>query len=271
MKFSREFVYTLLLIQKCVWSLTLSSVSGGVRSRSGSQKIIMSVAESQSERVFSPRTIETIPFPAIPQTSQSSLRKDTNSPSKPTLQRAVALPHLSIDEEIRLGKSGSVERQRRRGRIGDAFIVVDSALPFETVWETLLQISNWSMLMRGVKSSKIHATSRIKNALTGAPTELRAGFSITKLRIPANLVLKTSDISHTITFELDKSRTNLALDALQGFWHIEPSPNGNGLTRVWLAASVQACAVVPNVAIDYVASKALRRATKWLRPHEETR
>jgi len=171
-------------------------------------------------------------------------------------RRRVALPHLSLEEEIRLGQKGFVERQRRQGGTGDAFIVVDSKLSMEEIWSTLANVPRWHSIMRGVKSSTVKETTR-----DGA---VRAKFTVTKLRLPANLVLRPSAEARTVLFGLDDKCANIAIDSLQGFWHCEPSPNGGDRTRVWLAASVAACAIVPNLAIDYVASKALRRATQWL-------
>jgi len=171
-------------------------------------------------------------------------------------KRTVTLPHLSLEEEIRLGQRGFVERQRRKGGVGDAFIVVDSALAPDEIWSKLTNVARWSDMMRGVKSSTVRERK--------PDGSLRAHFKVTKLRLPANVVLKAE--ASTVLFHLDKGETNVAIDSLQGFWHCEPSPNGKDLTRVWLAASVAACAVVPNLAIDYVASKALRRATNWLTP-----
>ena len=189
-----------------------------------------------------------------PQDSRILQQQQQQQAVSDAIPRAVALPHLSLEEEIRLGQRGVVERQRRKGRVGDAIIVVDSKLSEADIWENLSDVRRWSSLMRGVKSSTIRETRRYGS--------VRAHFKVTKLRLPANVVFRPT--SSTILFDLDKDCRNIALDSLKGFWHIEPSPNGQNLTRVWLAASVAACAIVPNVAIDYVASKALRRATNWL-------
>lgn len=167
------------------------------------------------------------------------------------------MPRLTTDEEIRLGRDGVVERQRRQGRVGVAFIVVDTRLSTDDVWSQLQDVGTWSRVMRGVRNSFVRERRR-----DGA---LRAAFQITKLRLPANVVFYAPD-GAILPFALDKQCANLAVDSLDGYWRVEPSPNDPALTRVWLAAEVSACAIVPNVAIDYVASKALRRATAWLKP-----
>ncbi|KAJ8609634.1 hypothetical protein CTAYLR_006271 [Chrysophaeum taylorii] len=167
---------------------------------------------------------------------------------------------LSLEEEIRLGRYGSVERQRRRGRVGEAFIVVDSALPPDEIWRNLVDVEGWTRLMRGVRSATVRERRR--------DGTLRAGFQITKLRLPANIILRAPQAGY-VRFQLDNQCTNLAVDGLEGYWHVAPSPNADSLTRVCLAATVSACRIVPNAAIDYVASKALRRATAWLRAPDD--
>lgn len=171
------------------------------------------------------------------------------------------LPVLSLGEQRQLTYYGSLERQRRAGRVGEALVAIDSMLAADAVWAKLCDVAAWSHLMRGVRSSVVREQRR------GA---VRAAFQVTKLRLPANIVLELpggldASGSGTIPFYLDKSVANIAVDSLQGFWHVEPSPNDQYVTRVWLCASVGACAIVPNGAVDYVASKALRRATAWLR------
>ena len=49
---------------------------------------------------------------------------------------------------------------------------------------------------------------------------------------------------------------------LAGAWRGEEREGGG--CRVSLAARVEACRVVPARVVDYVAERALRRATKWL-------
>lgn len=176
-------------------------------------------------------------------------------------RNATTLPVLSVGEQRQLSYYGSLERQRRCGRVGEALVAIDSTLAADAVWANLCNVAAWSRLMRGVRSSVV------REQRLGA---VRAAFQVTKLRLPANIVLELptgldASGSGTIRFYLDKSVANIAVDSLQGFWHVEPSPNDQYVTRVWLCASVGACAIVPNVAVDYVAGKALRRATAWLR------
>jgi len=171
-----------------------------------------------------------------------------------------SLPTLSVDEDLALKMTGSVERQRRRGRVGEAMIVVDSPLPPSEIWASLNDVESWSRLMRGVRSSAVRERRRRR---------VRAAFHVTKLRLPANIVLEAPgplDDTNTgaLPFYLDTSCTNIAVDSLDGFWYVEPSPADGAVTRVWLCASVGACAIVPDVAVDYVAKKGLRRATEWL-------
>lgn len=198
---------------------------------------------------------------ANPTLSSAALGLARQREKKVLVPRArLTLPVLTTTEEVELSREGSVERQQRRGRVGEAMIAVDTARSADEVWTTLCDVASWSELMRGVRSSTVREKRR------GA---IRAGFRVTKLRLPANVVFELpqtldDDRTATIPFYLDTSCTNIAVDSLEGFWHVEPSPSGDAKTRVWLCANIGACAVVPDAAVDYVARKGLRRATEWL-------
>ena len=90
---------------------------------------------------------------------------------------------------------------------------------------------------------------------------VRAGFQLTKLRLPANLAFEVSG-PRELTVALDADARNVAIERLAGAWRVEEREGGG--CRVSLAARVEACRVVPARVVDYVAERALRRATKWL-------
>ena len=94
-----------------------------------------------------------------------------------------------------------------------------------------------------------------------APDVVRAGFQLTKLRLPANLAFEVSG-PRELTVALDADARNVAIERLAGAWRVEEREGGG--CRVSLAARVEACRVVPARVVDYVAERALRRATKWL-------
>lgn len=213
------------------WLLFLSRSSA---LRAGPQPMTM---------VANPRLSPSLPFaPASATVSQKPVFTTT------------AKPELTPNELRQLEAEGSVKRQRREGRVGSAMIAVDTDIPASEVWRQIRDVSSWSQVMRGVRSSKVRERRR---------GVVRAGFSVTKLRIPANIVLEMPrDNEGPVRFYLDKSCTNIAVDSLDGYWLVEPIDETS--TRVWLCADVAACKVVPRAAIDYVASKALGRATAWL-------
>lgn len=197
-----------------------------------------------------------------------SLRRPPSTDRVPAKQVShdYSLPVLTPFEQDRLATQGRVERRSRRNRVGEAFVVVDTKLPADLVWSALLDINTWSSRMRGVRSSLVREERN---------EAIRAAFKVTKLRLPANLVFTplaedpvptdpTVAAPRTLAFTLDDECTNLAVENLVGFWHVEDLPDGRG-TRVYLKASIGACALVPMSALDYVADKALARATEWLR------
>ena len=54
----------------------------------------------------------------------------------------------------------------------------------------------------------------------------------------------------------------------EGFWHVQvPTDRPQGYCRVYLMANVVATAMMPSLILDYAASRALPRATKWLQPY----
>lgn len=52
-----------------------------------------------------------------------------------------------------------------------------------------------------------------------------------------------------------------------GLWFVEHVPEKPHASRVWLVAHIRASSLVPNMIIDYAASRALPRATTWLKPY----
>lgn len=199
----------------------------------------------------------------------------------PVVTGAREPPQLTSEELRTLARTGRVERRERSGKRGSAFVVVETCAAPTEIWSVLVDVESWQSKMRGVKSVTVREryTARAPTAATAVPPTMtqRATFHVTKLRLPANLVLaaRGSAVSEDGAFEavmnfgLDKSRTNLAVEQLDGSWRVERGATDK-LTRVWLQADVGACALVPPSALDYVADKALRRATAWIDPHVRT-
>lgn len=94
-----------------------------------------------------------------------------------------------------------------------------------------------------------------------------------------------------ITFDLNKSAPNLVLKEAKGHWLVEDISDRliNSICfdlpficlthfdvmaffsdcsrcRVWLKARIKVSRVIPTFVVDYAASRALPRATGWLKP-----
>lgn len=70
-----------------------------------------------------------------------------------------------------------------------------------------------------------------------------------------------------IRFFTDPNRKNLAMKHADGFWYVQSLPGVENRTRVWLTANLIVTSLVPNLIVDYAASRALPRATNWLQPY----
>lgn len=170
-----------------------------------------------------------------------------------TLPAPPPAPRLTAADEALLRRSGRVERVERDGRVGAAWAVVDSAMAADDAWTVIREVENYDRTIRGVKAAALKPAT--------APDVVRAGFQLTKLRLPANLAFEVSG-PRELTVALDADARNVAIERLAGAWRVEEREGGG--CRVSLAARVEACRVVPARVVDYVAERALRRATRWL-------
>ena len=170
-----------------------------------------------------------------------------------TLPAPPPAPRLTAADEALLRRSGRVERVERDGRVGAAWAVVDSAMAADDAWTVIREVENYDRTIRGVKAAALKPAT--------APDVVRAGFQLTKLRLPANLAFEVSG-PRELTVARDADARNVAIERLAGAWRVEEREGGG--CRVSLAARVEACRVVPARVVDYVAERALRRATKWL-------
>ena len=162
-------------------------------------------------------------------------------------------PTLSAADELEMRRAGRVEKVERQGRIGAAWTVVDSPLDANEAWTIISEVENYSKTIRGVRAATLRPETQ-RNVV-------RAGFSLTKLRLPANLAFEVTG-PRELTIALDSETRNVAIEALAGVWRIEARESGG--CRVSLSARVEACRAVPGRVVDYVAVRALGRATKWL-------
>ena len=164
-------------------------------------------------------------------------------------------PLLTRTEQMRLARDGEVQRKDRRGRGGQCVHVVETDAPLDDVWRQLRDIDGWADLMRGIKTSKTREWLD--------ETTRTCHFSVTKFRLPCDLVLaEETDSRGAQVLRFDLDRASPAVKRCSGAWVVE---RVDGKTRVSLAASIEATRVVPGMIVDMVATKALGRATAWLK------
>ena len=164
-------------------------------------------------------------------------------------------PLLTRTEQLRLAKDGEVQRKDRRGRGGQCVHVVETDAPLDDVWQRLRNVDGWADLMRGIKTSKTREWLD--------ETTRTCHFSVTKFRLPCDLVLaEETDARGAQVLRFDLDRASPAVKRCSGAWVVE---RVDGKTRVSLAASIEATRVVPGMIVDMVATKALGRATAWLK------
>ena len=203
------------------------------------------------------------PLPLPTEAASPSIARALGASYAAAAPRSRDFPALSATEARTLARDRYVERRSRSGRVGSAFVIVDTDVAPAAAWAALTDLPSWATRMRGVRAARVRQVRG-----DGA---VRAAFSVTKLRLPANLVFaEVGDPGdpgggggRVLSFSLDRACANIALEAVDGAWRVEPRAGGG--SRVTLAAEIGACKIVPSNAVDYVASKALRRATEWLR------
>ena len=172
----------------------------------------------------------------------------------------VVPPPLTGTEKRRLLRSGEVQRKSRRGRAGECLQVVETMLSPEACWERIADVGDWDRLLRGVKAATVDEVRP-----DGA---IKASFQITKLRLPATLLLRADRCTVfpdrcVLHFELDPESPSCAVKRCTGKWVVERAAGG-GAARVSLKADIQASRLVPGMVVDLVAEKALDRAVAWI-------
>ncbi|EJK44830.1 hypothetical protein THAOC_36601, partial [Thalassiosira oceanica] len=102
---------------------------------------------------------------------------------------------------------------------------------------------------------------------------VRAQFSLSKfrLKIAALHKYRPHPKGDYMIFTLDPASRNMALKYAKGIWYTQSNPEGKeGYTRVWLLCELRVSKLLPQWIVDYAASRAMPRATTWLKPQTET-
>lgn len=180
------------------------------------------------------------------------LDDDTNLP---------LLPSLTIADLNILREGGRVQQQTMNGRTGYGFVVVDVKAPLQGVFEKLQTIDEYDKCIPIVKSVTIYSCRNDEF--------IHTEFSLSKFNLKVNVVNEIITTERFIKFSLDQEKPNFVLKKAEGFWHVVDLPDRPGYTRVYLSASATCSAFVPTLIVDYAASRALSKATTWLRPFFE--
>jgi hypothetical protein len=129
----------------------------------------------------------------------------------------------------------------------------------EAVWSLLTDYANYDQLIGTVRKASVKAGS------TQACT--RATFVLSKFMLKVSVLHLFHAERQHLAFTLDPASANVVLKEAEGLWFVEETAQGlrPGHVRVWFGASVRVSRLVPNMVVDYAATRALRRATSWLR------
>lgn len=173
----------------------------------------------------------------------------------------IVLPDLTDQDKRILAAGEMIEKQERNGSKGRGLVVVDIQFSPEVVFETLTQFAMYQNMIPIVKSSTIISSDGVTT---------RAEYVFTRFFLRVNVKHTVLQQQRIVKFTLDPNRVNPVFREADGFWHVEiPTDRPEGYCRVYLIAQIITHKGVPTVLIDYAATTALSRATKWLKPFFE--
>lgn len=172
---------------------------------------------------------------------------------------SVSLPFLSPRDKMSLAAGENVQRQDRDGSRGKGIVVVDVFAPADTVFDTLCQFSMYEDMIPTVRSSSVISRDGLNTA---------AAFTLSRFQLRVNVVHRVFKEQRIVKFRLDDDRPNFVFEEAIGFWHVQaPKDRPEGWSRVYLSACILTNVMIPPLIMDYAASRALTRASKWIKPH----
>jgi ribosome-associated toxin RatA of RatAB toxin-antitoxin module len=188
------------------------------------------------------------------------LLPNSNEPYEENSEPSVLtnLPYLNAQDKMILAAGGMIQKQYRDGYRGSGYVVVDIKCSPNVVFDTLTQIAMYENMIPIVKSSKVISSDGISTV---------AEFALTSFLIRANVKHTVLPDKRLLNFSLVENQINLVVKEAEGFWHVQvPADRPAGYCRVYLSAQVLTDTMVPTLILDYAVSRALSRATKWLKP-----
>lgn len=169
------------------------------------------------------------------------------------------LPDLNGRDKMRLASGEMIEKQERNGTRGSGFVVVDIQSSPDVVFDTLSRFEMYQEMIPIVRSSTI---------ICREGDDTIAEFTLSRFLLRVNVKHTVVRDERLITFTLDPDRVNLVFREAEGFWHVQiPADRPEGYCRVYLSADIVTHILVPPLLMDYAASRALSKATKWLKPY----
>ena len=200
------------------------------------------------------------------------------------------LPPLDTEQYRRLMDGERVQYQDDMGRAGSGFVVWDVKAPSSVVWDCLLDFKSYPQTIPTVREVVMYTNTHLKEDYRaekpvdfedgtaaickhGVPSVTRAQFALSKFRLKIAAVHKyrPHPKGDYMIFTLDPASSNMVLKYAKGIWYTESSPDGKeGYTRVWLLCELRVSRLLPQWIVDYAASRAMPRATTWLKPQVET-
>ena len=200
------------------------------------------------------------------------------------------LPALDSDQHRRVKAGERVQFQDDMGRAGSGFVVWDVKAPPSVVWDCLLDFKSYPQTIPTVREVVMYTNTHLKEDYRaekpvdfedgtaaickhGVPSVTRAQFSLSKfrLKIAALHKYRPHPKGDYMIFTLDPASRNMALKYAKGIWYTQSNPEGKeGYTRVWLLCELRVSKLLPQWIVDYAASRAMPRATTWLKPQTET-
>ena len=199
------------------------------------------------------------------------------------------LPPLDTEQYRRVMDGERVQYQDDMGRAGSGFVVWDVKAPSSVVWDCLLDFQSYPQTIPTVREVVMYTNTHLKEDYRaekpidfedgtaaickhGVPSVTRAQFALSKfkLKIAAVHKYRPHPKGDYMIFTLDPASSNMALKYAKGIWYTESNPDGKeGHTRVWLLCELRVSRLLPQWIVDYAASRAMPRATTWLKPQVE--
>ena len=182
-----------------------------------------------------------------------------NSQSKSFVD--IPLPYLNSQDKMLLASGEMIQKQERNEYRGTGLVVIDIKSYPDVVYDTLTRFSKYQDMIPVVRSSKIVSSDDV-NVLSE--------FTLSKFLLRVNVKHTLLKEQRLIKFSLDSTQLNFVFKEAEGFWHVQiPTDRPEGYCRVYLSIQIVAHKMVPPIILDYAASRALSRATTWLKPFFE--